>query len=1006
MRNRESQAPRAKRRQTIVRLGLETLEDRRVLSGIVTIGDSWAWLVAANAPGSAPAAPGFNNSLGQVLNTFHPGTPVYNESFAGGTAAQHVAQLYTPGGVIDRINAHPDADIVWLSSGGNDMLLGVAGGGFYVNNPNNGAVYAAIQNNVQTLVNAILAVRPDIQVVIEGYDYVNIWDTVSGSAGDTIRANLGVLKSGNKIVDAVQNQAVNDGFKAAEAGKDAIANASRRVAHISNFGLNNTYGGYSGYFGNFPAAGSYPPELYPTLPTPASRMNSGDAIHLNNLGYGTLALYAEQVYLSSALATAQLGLNTTTLGFGDVRYGSSSTLVLSASNVGPSYTKVKNAQFGTAGGDFSGGGITSNPLFKDPSLGSDVAGVSYVYTPSSRGADSSSFGVTSDNGGATVALSGRGVGPQFQSAAALNFGNVSPTLGAGLPFSVSNTTPDGNLGQLTNLTLASATITGPGAGLLSLAGFTPGTVLGAGGSLPLTLNYNAAAAPGTYTANLLFQTDQGAAFGGSGQTFSVPITFTVVAPPVANAGGPYVINEGGAASLTGLASAGDITTYEWDLDNNGSFETAGATPSFSAPNSGVYPIALRVTGLGGSTTATANVTVDNLAPTAGLAGPSTALRGQAVNFTLSATDVSPADQLAGFTFTVDWGDGTAPQTVVGQSGVVVSHAFALSGPLAVSVTAADQDAGASGPALAGVNVASASLVPNVDNPSLLDLVWTGTSGVDAVQFEQIGPTSVRVLTSMQAGQSASLIETYAGVTGRVIARGGAGNDTLNAAPLATISATLDGQAGNNTLYGGDAGDVLIGGSNGAEGRQGNNTIIAGNGNNTIYGNDVVGLAGSTGGNNLIVGGSADDTIHGAYGSVRKLNGDPSDGAEGGQNLIVGGGGTDAIYASQQVDGAEGGKGSILVAGTTSLDQNALAAVLSEWTSARTLAERQANILGTGVGPRNNGDHFLQPGGTLSTDSAVDQVFSDTNGQPNWLFYDFALDQSSRAKPADTLTDIG
>ncbi len=112
-----------------------------------------------------------------------------------------------------------------------------------------------------------------------------------------------MVKSGNTLVDATQNQAVNDGFKAAEAGKQAIADDSRRIAEVQNFGLNNTYGGYSGYFGNFAAGSTYPPELYPYLPTPPNRMDPGDAIHLNQLGYETLALHAEQNFLLTAFFT-------------------------------------------------------------------------------------------------------------------------------------------------------------------------------------------------------------------------------------------------------------------------------------------------------------------------------------------------------------------------------------------------------------------------------------------------------------------------------------------------------------------------------------------------------------------------------------------------------------------------------------------------------------------------------------------------------------------------------
>src|SRR4030095_4554449 len=60
--------------------------------------------------------------------------------------------------------------------------------------------------------------------------------------------------------------------------------------------------------------------------------------------------------------------------------------------------------------------------------------------------------------------------------------------------------------------------------------------------------------------------------------------------PPANAGGPYTTLEGtdkmlnGAASTAGTdPSAGAITQYRWDLDNDGEFDDAtGAAPLFTA----------------------------------------------------------------------------------------------------------------------------------------------------------------------------------------------------------------------------------------------------------------------------------------------------------------------------------------------------------------------------------------------------------------------------------------
>jgi 2',3'-cyclic-nucleotide 2'-phosphodiesterase (5'-nucleotidase family) len=60
---------------------------------------------------------------------------------------------------------------------------------------------------------------------------------------------------------------------------------------------------------------------------------------------------------------------------------------------------------------------------------------------------------------------------------------------------------------------------------------------------------------------------------------------TVIPAPTVNAGGPYSVIEG--ASVTLNASGSDINgnalTYAWDLDDNGSFETAGQSVSFAAP---------------------------------------------------------------------------------------------------------------------------------------------------------------------------------------------------------------------------------------------------------------------------------------------------------------------------------------------------------------------------------------------------------------------------------------
>lgn len=418
--------------------------------------------------------------------------------------------------------------------------------------------------------------------------------------------------------------------------------------------------------------------------------------------------------------------------------------------------------------------------------------------------------------------------------------------------------------------------------------------------------------------------------------------------------------------------------------------------SINEPASGYT---LRATSAGLTDAVSVGFTVANVPPVAAIAGPTTVARGATQTYLLTATDNSPSDQAGQFTFVINWGDGSPIDTVTGPSGTPVTHVFDIAGANNVSVTATDGHGGTSATAVAPVNVQGFQLAANQQNPTLTDLIWNGTSHNDQVKFEQLAPNTVRVTEILVNGVVTDRATVYNVVTGRVIANGYDSNDALDAAGLTTIKATLNGGAGNNTIYGGQAGDVLIGGSNGGEGFQGNNVVVGGAGDDTIYGNDLVAMKGASGGNNVITGGGGNDTIYGNYGT------NPTgDGGEGGQNVIIGGTGADTIYASQQVDGAEGGQGSILVGGSTTLDAVALQYVLSEWISSDTYADRIAKINGSLPGGAN-GSNYLIAGGTVFNDGAIDQLFGDTNGSKHWYLPTLAQDVASRTKAGETITNV-
>jgi len=126
-------------------------------------------------------------------------------------------------------------------------------------------------------------------------------------------------------------------------------------------------------------------------------------------------------------------------------------------------------------------------------------------------------------------------------------------------------------------------------------------------------------------------------------------------PPVASAGGPYTGNEGTTISLNASASVGTITLYEWDLDNDGQYDDAvGSSTLFSATDDGVFTVGLRVTGPNGSTTDSATITVENLAPTASAGGPYAIDEGQPLALTSVASD--PAGAADPLTYTWDLND--------------------------------------------------------------------------------------------------------------------------------------------------------------------------------------------------------------------------------------------------------------------------------------------------------------------------------------------------------------
>ncbi|MBX3413482.1 MAG: NF038122 family metalloprotease [Pirellulales bacterium] len=555
------------------------------------------------------------------------------------------------------------------------------------------------------------------------------------------------------------------------------------------------------------------------------------------------------------------------------------------------------------------------------------------------------------------------------------------------------------------------------------------------GTWSLADNSFAALADGSYEV-LVTAVDASGAWAFDGTTDELLIDTSV---PVAVAG-EYMGSEASIIVLTG-AGTGIITLYEWDLDNNGSYETIGQSVNFSRNDQGVFTVALRVTGPMGSSIDTTTVTVVNAAPTATATGSVVTRVNVSQTFTFAAVDPSPVDNAAGFTFRIDWnGDGTFDQTTSGAGSVQLSHSFSAAGSYRVTVEAIDKDSGASELSWHTIHVwRSAQVGPNVE--------WQGSDGDDVVEFEQTGAGSVQMRTLKIGGVTMNVVENFSGVSGRVLAYGNSGHDLLDASALANIPATIEGGRHNDTIRGGAADDILRGEFVGAkgDGAEGNDSITGGPGNDLIEGDGV------EGGKDTLRGGAGDDTIlgdggDGAEGRADQIFGDDGndqlfghhghdlidggndhdlitggDGAEANDTLI-GGAGNDVLSGGRGNDSLTGGTGrdllvggygadtlrgeggeDLLIADHTTFDLNAaaLAAIHAEWTSANSYTDRLAHLTGTPGGA--NGTTYLIPGATVFDDESIDQL---TGGSVDldWFFYNLLQDVLNDHAVGETETD--
>jgi hypothetical protein len=252
-------------------------------------------------------------------------------------------------------------------------------------------------------------------------------------------------------------------------------------------------------------------------------------------------------------------------------------------------------------------------------------------------------------------------------------------------------------------------------------------------------------------------------------------------------------------------------------------------------DSGAYTVTVKVTDKDGAATSDSFVvTVANVTPVAAISAPAGGVRGQARAFTFSATDPSPVDQAAGFTFRINWGDGTQ-QEVTAPSPLGLEHTFAEAGTYTVTVTATDKDGGTSAEATHTITIVVAEVQDGV-------LVVGGTTGADHIQVKKGAGDGA----SLEVSVNGVNLGEFAGLT-RAVVYGQAGDDNLDATGSTDLALELYGGDGNDRLQGGSRDDILDGGAGDDEvlGGQGRDILVGGAGSDRLV---------SQGGDDILIGG--------------------------------------------------------------------------------------------------------------------------------------------------------
>ena len=472
--------------------------------------------------------------------------------------------------------------------------------------------------------------------------------------------------------------------------------------------------------------------------------------------------------------------------------------------------------------------------------------------------------------------------------------------------------------------------------------------------------------------------------------------------------GPTTGTEGAPITLTAVVNNSDINgtfEYAWTIYRGGEAYATGSNPTitFTPDDNGIYGVLLAVLDsdevLGFAQT---EIDVQNVAPTAGINGPTTGTEGAAITLTSDVTDPGLLDTFsylwtvtkdgnpyatgteAGLTFTPDDNGAYAASLMVtdkdGGEGSASAEVDVLN--VAPTVTAI------AGPSV-GVRSQAMSFVASYTDPGTLDTHTVAWQVVDA------GGAVVAAGTGTAIGFAPADLGTYHVNVVVTDKDGGVGTGSaaVQVQAAGILTDPVDGQPA--LFVGGSLGadkiDVKRGSQAGTVAVYIGNQLV-----NTFDGQSLARIVifGGAGDDDIkiapnlppisveLYGGAGDDKLAGGPGNDIIVGGDGNDflWGDNGNDLLIGGAGTDKLM---------GGKGDdVLVGSSYSEESNrvALRAIMDEWerTDISYVLKCLHLTYGANVGPVAglNGDWVLDET-TITDDNLHDKVFGE-QGQDYFL----------------------